>query len=142
VPSSRLPRDQPAFFVDRSLGYHLIPDMLGALGYEVHTMRSVFGAGAEERIPDTDWLEVAGQQDWIVLTKDARMRYRQAELQAIRDHRLRVFCLANAHLTGLQQADRIRANLSRMASRARRSGPWIDALYQGRVVRLWPRRPL
>ncbi len=77
-----------------------------------------------------------------MLTKDAPMRYRPAELQAIRDHRLRVFCLANAHLTGEQQADRIRANLSRIASRARRSGPWVDALYQGRVVRLWRRRPL
>ncbi len=139
MPRSPLPPDPPAFFVDRSLGYHLIPDMLADLGYVVHTMRSEFGTGAEERIPDTRWLALAGRRGWIVLTKDARMRYRPAELQAIGDFRLRVFCLASARLTGPQQAHRIRMNLGRIVTRARRPGPWIDAVHEDRVVRLWPR---
>lgn len=139
MPRSPLPPERLAFFVDRSLGYYLIPGKLREWGHEVHTIRSEFGARAEETLPDTAWLTRAGEQEWIVLTKDARMRYRPAELQAISDARLRVFCLASARLTGSEQAERIRRNLNRMVVRVRCPGPWIDSVHDHTVVRMWPR---
>jgi hypothetical protein len=72
VPRSRPPRDPPEFFVDRSLGYHLLPDALRALGFAVHTMRSVYGPDAEETVPDVVWLEQAGRAGWVVLPRMTR----------------------------------------------------------------------
>jgi hypothetical protein len=139
VPRSRPPRDPPEFFVDRSLGYHVLPDALRGLGLVVHTMRSVYGPDAEETVPDVVWLEQAGGAGWVVLTKDDAIRRRPVELQALAAHGVRAFCLTNANLTGEQQRDRFLANLNRMIQRSRRPGPWICAVYERQLVQIWPR---
>jgi hypothetical protein len=109
VPRSRPLRDPPEFLVDRSLGYHLLPDALRALGFVVHTMRSVYGPHAEETVSDVVWLEQAGRAGWVALTKDDAIRRRPVELQALAAHGVRAFCLTNANLTGEQQRDRFLA---------------------------------
>jgi hypothetical protein len=139
VPRSRPPRDPPEFFVDRSLGYHVLPDALRALGFVVHTMRSVYGPDAEETVPDVIWLEQAGRAGWVALTKDDAIRRRPVELRALAAHGVRAFCLTNANLTGEQQRDRFLANINRMIQRSRRPGPWICAVYERQLVQIWPR---
>ncbi len=140
MPRSRPPRDPlPEFFVDRSLGYHLLPDALRKLGLVVHTMRSVYGQGAEERVPDAVWLELVGRAGWVALTKDDAIRRRPAELQALVAHGVRAFCLTNANLTGEQQRDRFVTNINRMIQRARRPGPWICAVHERQLVQIWPK---
>jgi PIN like domain len=42
---------------------------------------------------DEEWLTVAGQKQWIVVTRDERIRYRVAAKQAIRRARVRAFVL-------------------------------------------------
>lgn len=141
MPRSRPPRDSPPeFFVDRSLGYHLIPDALRELGFVVHTIRSVYGPGAEETVPDTVWLQRAGQESWVVLTKDDAIRRRPLELQALTAHGVRAFCLTNANLTGEQQRQRFVVNVNRMVQRARRPGPWICAVHERQLVQVWPKQ--
>ena len=39
--------------------------------------------------------------------KDAKIRYRPAELQVVIDHGLRAFCLTNANLRGIEMAQRL-----------------------------------
>ena len=138
MPRSRPPRDPPEFFVDRSLGYHLLPDALRALGFAVHTMRSVYGPDAEETVPDVVWLEQAGRAGWVA--QDDAIRRRPVELQALATNGVRAFCLTNANLTGEQQRDRFLANINRMIQRSRRPGPWICAVYERQLVQIWPRR--
>src|ERR1700730_7979720 len=60
----------------------------------------------------------AGREQWIVLTKDTKIRRRLAELDAIRRGRLRVFCITTANLTGEQQRDRILVNMKHFAALA------------------------
>ena len=140
MPRSRPSLDPaPEFFVDRSLGYHLVPDALRALGFVVHTMRSVYGPHAEEIVPDTVWLQRAGREGWIVLTKDDAIRRRPVELQALVANGVRSFCLTNANLTGEQQRHRFVANVHRMVQRARKPGPWICAVHERQLVQIWPR---
>src|SRR5438045_7322343 len=43
---------------------------------------------------DPEWLAFAGQNNWIVITRDERIRYRVAEKQAIRRAKVRAFVLA------------------------------------------------
>jgi len=43
---------------------------------------------------DPEWLAFAGKNNWIVITRDERIRYRVAEKQAIRRAKVRAFVLA------------------------------------------------
>jgi PIN like domain len=43
---------------------------------------------------DPEWLTAVGQKNWIVVTRDERIRYRVAEKQAIRRANVRAFVLA------------------------------------------------
>lgn len=43
---------------------------------------------------DPEWLAAAGKNNWIVVTRDERIRYRVAEKQAIRRAKVRAFVLA------------------------------------------------
>lgn len=101
-------------------------------------MISIYGANAEEQVDDETWLMRAGREQWIVLTKDTRIRRRPAELDAIRRGRLRVFCITTANLTGEQQRDRILVNMNRILQRSRRRGPRIWAIYEDRIDQIWP----
>lgn len=42
---------------------------------------------------DEEWLKVAGEKEWIVVTRDERIRYRAAARQVIRRAKVRVFVL-------------------------------------------------
>ena len=101
-------------------------------------MRSVYGDDAEETVADVEWLRLCGEQEWLVLSKDVRIRYRARELAIVEVHNVRMFVVTKAGLAAEQQRARLIPNLNRMAPRARRRGPWIDGLYEGTIRRLWP----
>ena len=75
----------------------------------MHTHLEVFGE-RDQRVEDVEWLELCGQRDWSALTMDRRIRYRPAEIAAIRRHRVRVFALASGNLTVDEQATRFIRN--------------------------------
>jgi len=43
---------------------------------------------------DPEWLKAVGERNWIVITRDERIRYNVAEKQAIRRAKVRAFVLA------------------------------------------------
>ena len=47
-----------------------------------------------QNAPDPEWLAAAGKNNWIVITRDERIRYRVAEKQTIRRAKVRAFVLA------------------------------------------------
>ncbi len=69
----------PPLFVDRSLGRIIIATALRAQGVEIHTHDALFPENAR----DEEWLAEVGRRGWAVITKDARIRYRQTELAAL-----------------------------------------------------------
>lgn len=88
-PQSEKP---PEFFVDRSLGKSIV-EGLRAAGLVVHSMADIYGEEEAQRLPDEVWLRDAGENDWIVLTKDDAIRRRPAERDALTAAEVRVFCL-------------------------------------------------
>jgi hypothetical protein len=48
------------------------------------------------RDKDEVWLPIAGDQDWIVILRDKRVRTRPRQRAALIEHELRVFCLTAA----------------------------------------------
>jgi hypothetical protein len=58
----RAPQPPPEFFVDRSLGRHIVPDAIRALGFVVHTMAEVYPGGEDESVADGRWIaDAAGR---------------------------------------------------------------------------------
>jgi hypothetical protein len=130
----------PEFFVDRSLGRHVVPDALREAGVVVHVMADVYGERIGQGLADEEWLRDAGERGWVVLMKDAKIRYRPVELGVIVDHGLRAFCLMNANLRGTEMASRLVASLPRMLRIAQEPGPFIYGVYVTGLRRLWPPR--
>ena len=55
---------------------------------------------------DVQWLSEAGKNHWLVLTKDERIRYRVAEIAALRKAGVKAFVLtARKDLTGQEMAE-------------------------------------
>ena len=120
------------------MGRHQLPEALRALGYAVHTLADVYGEKDAQRVKDWEWIELAGRENWVVLTKDDRIRYRRVERDAFVAAKLRVFCLTTAKLRGDQQVTRFVNNINRIVQRARKSGPYIYGVYEKRLEQLWP----
>ncbi len=127
-------------YVDRSLGATVVPAAVRARGVVVHAEIEIFGRVAEG-VPDTEWLERAGREGWIVFTKDTRLRYRVDEVAALVRHRVRVFVLTAGNLGASEQAARFVNNLNRIRRVSRRPGPYVYAVHARGLERLWPRDP-
>lgn len=74
----------------------MVPEALRAAGAVVRAVADVYGERIGQGLLDEEWLRDAGQRGWVVLMKDAKIRYRPAELQVVIDHSLQAFCLTNA----------------------------------------------
>lgn len=103
-------------------------------------MADVYGERIGQCLADEEWLRDAGERGWVVLMKDAKIRYRPAELQVVIDFDLRAFCLTNANMRGIEMAERFVEYLPRIVRIAsEQPGPYIYGVYSDGVRPLWPR---
>jgi uncharacterized protein with PIN domain len=58
------------FFLDRQLGRHKMAGVLRAAGLEVEIHDAHFRQDAK----DEEWLRAVGEKQWIVITRDERIR--------------------------------------------------------------------
>ncbi len=130
------PDGLPDLFLDRSLGRIKVPTLLRAAGLRLTTLSEHYGMPADETVPDEAWLELAGQNDWAVFMKDTRVRYNRAEREAVRNHRVRCFCLSSQSLNGEEMAARFLDNLARITTACSQPGPFIYAVHKNRIERL------
>jgi hypothetical protein len=126
------------FFIDRSLGPKHLAEALGALGFTVHTMASVYGEHVAQELEDERWLADVGQHDWIVLMKDDAIRRRPSERDVLAAAKVRAFCLTNAQLRASEQSARFVGNIERILRQAEKPGPYIYGVYDGYIKPLWP----
>ena len=116
--------ESPEFFVDRSLGKSIV-DGLRAVGLTAHSMADIYGEKRAQLLADEVWLRDAGENDWIVLTKDDAIRRRPAERDALTEASVRAFCLTNRNLRGAEQTKRFVSNRYRILRQAQKPGPYI-----------------
>ena len=89
------------FFLDRSLGRHVLARALRLAGALVEVHDDHFLQAA----PDEAWLPEVGRRGWAVLTKDERMRYRDAETTAAIAARVALFIFTGKGMRGSAIAD-------------------------------------
>lgn len=128
--------EPPEFFLDRSMGRVKFPELLRAAGIRLTTLAERYGIPADEEIADTTWLEDAGKLGDIVVTKDAAIRRRPAEKDAIKQFGVRCFCIVNQGITAEQMAEWFLGNLDQIIRASLKPGPYIYAVHNGRIERL------
>lgn len=99
--NSRPPPDDVTLYLDRNLGKHIIASALRDAGanVEIH----------DDHLPpdaaDEEWIALVGRKGWLAITKDKNIRYRTAELAAIKAHNAMVLVVRAKNATGQEIAD-------------------------------------
>jgi uncharacterized protein with PIN domain len=119
--SSRSQRDAErlaslTFFVDRSLGRHVVARELRGAGAKVEVHDDHFAVDT----PDVDWLRTVGARGWVVLSKDEAIRRTRHEREALRAAGVKAFFLTQQGLTGVEMGAIFVRALPGMMERASR----------------------
>lgn len=116
-------RPLPTFFIDECLGRYAVPDALKAAGCSVILHAEVFKPGTL----DPDWLKSLAEHrdDWVILTKDTRIRRRELERDALLSAGVRVFALTAGNLSGDAQASAFVRGLRAILRFSQASWPFI-----------------
>ncbi len=135
---SRQAELQPEFFLDRSLGRHVVADALRAVGASVQVMAERYPE-TEEFVEDETWIGEVTADGLVILMKDDQIRRKPREQQAVLESGARAFVVTNANLKGDDVAALFVENRHRITQRARKPGPYIYGVYPGRLEKLFPR---
>lgn len=101
------------FFIDNNLGKQLSDGMKG-FGESVTHLQNVFPEAEDDPI----WLPYVGKHDLFLITRDDRIRWRPAELAALRDNHVGAFFLGGKNRNRcklIQQLVRNRPQMKRLA---------------------------
>jgi predicted nuclease of predicted toxin-antitoxin system len=118
-------RSRPKLLIDQSLGSLAVPAFFRQAGFDTTTIAELFG---RTDVPDVEWIQQAGKLGMVVVNKDARIRYRPAERQAVIQARLRLLCLTSGNLRTAEQVECFRTNLKAIERFWGKPGPWILAV--------------
>lgn len=128
----------PKFFLDRSLGRKAVPEALRVDGWSIVTLAEHYGVPADEKVADVNWIEEAAKQGWPILMKDKRIRHRQAEINAVVEHKARCFVITRGDLPSADMAIRFIANKAAILAAVAEPGPYIYSVQVDRLSRLYP----
>jgi hypothetical protein len=106
-------------------------------GWSIRTHADVFGS-RDESVADVEWLELCGREDLVVLSSDRRIRWRPAEIAAIRRFGVKAFVLTGGAVTAEGQAGRLLRNADAIAAACQADGPFVYSVQPARIMRLFP----
>ncbi len=103
-------------------------------GAQVERSTDHFHKGTKDEV----WFAKAGQNGWVVLTRDKRIRYRRLEQLALQAAKVRAFVFTGGNVTSKDTGTILAGALDRMARIARADpGPFIYHIGQsGRPIRM------
>ncbi len=130
--SSKSPPESVVYFIDRSLGRHLIANALRGAGVRVEVHDDHFPQDAADEV----WIERVGAAGWLAVTKDRNIRYRTAEIEAVKRHGARVLVLRAKNATGTELADLLVATRERIERYVgRNEAPFVAGIDRaGRII--------
>jgi hypothetical protein len=92
--------------------------------------------------PDETWLPLVGQNRWVLLTADKRIRYNFLEKRALEKNAVREFVFASGNMSGNEMASALEVALHRIRRICRRfQPPFVAAITRtGEVHMRWPKK--
>ena len=106
-------------FIDRCAWSHKLGDALTNIGAHFIPHHEKF----EPACPDETWLEVAGKQGWVVLTRDKNIRRKPNELRAFREHGVIGFVLTSGDASAADTAALVTAVYPKLIRKAKGTKP-------------------
>jgi len=94
------PPETFVFFLDRNLGRNKFSNILRAKGLRIEVHDDHFNPDAS----DPEWLTEVGKREWVVVTVDRRIRYRQLEWLAFKAGMVRAFAFSSGNLRAEEMA--------------------------------------
>jgi hypothetical protein len=85
----------PTFYVDASVPIH-VAQALQLVRTDIMYPGAVGCPVVTANVPDAEWLATAGENDWVVIMKDRKIRTRPWERQALSEAGVRAFCMTAA----------------------------------------------
>lgn len=134
--TGRHPAGLPHVFIDRSLGRIAVPRLLRDAGLRLTTLAEHYGIPQDEDIADVTWIEDTARLGWIVFMKDARIRYRPAEQEAVLTHHARCFYITRQDLPGAAMAQWLLSNLPAITTACTEAGPFIYAVHATEIRKM------
>lgn len=124
------------FFLDRNLGrraHRLLVDSHPELVF--HFLDDHF----KQDTPDPEWIAHVGRNQWPAFTADDCISRRQAELLAVREHKVQLFTLTSNNMTGETKGQIFSDAIPKIIAALATKGPWIVKVHRdGRLARGWP----
>ena len=129
--NSKSQPDKLVLFLDRNLGKHIIAEALRSAGHPVEIHDEHLPVDA----PDEDWLRLISSRGWVGVTRDKRIRYRTAEIDAIKEYGARVLVIRAKHQTGSELAEilvKYHSRIQRFV--AREKAPFIAGINRSGTI--------
>lgn len=125
---------EPVFFTERDLG----PSVAAALregGLRIEAYHEHF---VRDDVPDGEWLRLVGENGWIALSHNKRIRYERDELDDLMTYRVKAFFIIGKGPHPAFAAA-VLANIRRILKLIRKNDePFVARVYQGRdEVNVW-----
>jgi predicted nuclease of predicted toxin-antitoxin system len=79
-----------------------VPDALRNAGFPTIAHDEVF---TDQTTPDEVWLDEAGNNGWIVVSRDKMIRRKSNELDAFKRHRVRAVFISGKNITGQEMSE-------------------------------------
>jgi predicted nuclease of predicted toxin-antitoxin system len=132
--SSSKPQRDLVFFIDKCLGRYDVANALRAEGERVEILTDHFPQDAEDSL----WLPAVGQNGWIVLSKDKRLRHNYIELTKLLESGTHSFLLTSGNFTGAEMAQAFVEALPAMkALVAKFQPPCVSTVAKSGAVKLF-----
>ena len=100
------------FYLDEAIYSRVLVEAMRAAGANVRHAGEAFPFGT----PDAVWLEGAGRNGWIVLTRDQKIRHRRLERDSLMAARIGAFAFTAGQATALETAVAVTQLLQKMAN--------------------------
>ena len=85
---------------------------------------------------DPVWIPEVARRDWVIVTRDAAIARRPAEIMAVRENRARMVAIAGSDARGTwEQLEVVMINWRRLVALAYRPGPYIFTITRTGVPR-------
>ena len=79
----------PDFFIDRSLGQHIVSEGMRQLNLQIHIHDQLF----PQNTLDEDWIPYVGERGWAVFTADSKIMTRPIARNALKVKKVPLFMI-------------------------------------------------
>ena len=120
----------PDALIDHCLGTERIPEVFRRAGFKTTTVYEKFG---RQDVLDTEILEIAGHEQLLFVTKDARIRKNRIEREAVFQNDVRFLCFVHQNMNNNDMEAIFNRHMKSIKQHSQIPGPWFVIVSDSQV---------